>query len=152
MLFLDGNKHWQYLTNKRRGEFLATMTLREKFGRLNIMKSVLSLDETHSGLERSFKAATKLRRELPMDIQMESIPLGKLSSLAEDIHVKTREASQNTDLDMQELVGIDKALQTIHGELVNNTSKLTEINKRIKRDSKKLKELEDDPNYSEEQR
>ena len=53
---------------------------------------------------------------------------------------------------MQELVGIHKALQTIHGELVNNTSKLTEINKRIKRDSKKLKELQDDPTYSEEQR
>ena len=53
---------------------------------------------------------------------------------------------------MQELVGIDKALQTIHGELVNNNSKLTEINKRIKRDSKRLKELEDDPTYSDKQR
>ena len=44
------------------------------------------------------------------------------------------------------------ALQTIHGELVNNTSKLTEVNERIKRDRKKLKEVEDDPTYSEEQR
>ena len=78
--FLDGNKHWQYLTNKRRGEFLATKTLREKFGGLNVMKSVLSLDETHSGLERSFNTATKLRRELPTDIEMESIPLGELTS------------------------------------------------------------------------
>ena len=31
---------------------------------------------------------------------MESVPLMKPSSLAEDILVKTREASQNTDLDM----------------------------------------------------
>ena len=38
--FLDGNSHWQSLTNKRTGEFLAAKTLREKFGRLNIMKSV----------------------------------------------------------------------------------------------------------------
>ena len=44
------------------------------------------------------------------------------------------------------------ALQTIHGELVNNTSKLTEINERIKRDRKKLNQVEDDPIYSEEQR
>ena len=35
---------------------------------------------------------------------MERIPLKELSSLVEDIHVKTREASQNTDLDMRELV------------------------------------------------
>ena len=30
LLFLDGNKHWQYLTNKRTGEFLAVKTIRKK--------------------------------------------------------------------------------------------------------------------------
>ena len=105
-----------------------------------------------SALERSFKAATKLMRELPTDIEMESIPLEGISSLVEDIHVKTREASQNTDLDMKEFLGIDKALQSIHGELLNNASKLKEINKRIKRDIKKLQEVENDPTYSDEQR
>ena len=60
------------------------------------------------------------------------MPLQELSSLVENIHVKTREASQNIDLDMQEFLGIDKALQIIQGELLNNTSKLTEVNKRIK--------------------
>ena len=44
---------------------------------------------------------------------MESIPLEELSSLVEDIHGKTREASQNTDLDMPESLGTDKALQNI---------------------------------------
>ena len=39
---------------------------------------------------------------------------------------------------MREFLGIDKTLQSIQGELLNNTSKLTEINKRIKRDTKKL--------------
>ena len=43
----------------------------------------------------------------------------ELSSLAKDIHVKTWEASQNIDLDMRELLGIDKVLQTIQCELVN---------------------------------
>ena len=116
------------------------------------MKSVLSLDKTPPTLVRSFKDATKLNRELTTDLEMESIPLEDLSSLAEDIHVKKREASQNTELDMQEFLGIDKALQSIQGELLNNTSKLTEIDKRIKRDTKKLEEVENDPTYSDEQR
>ena len=58
------------------------------------MKSVVSLDETPSALERSFKAATKLMRELPTDIEIESITLEGISSLVEDINVKTRGASQ----------------------------------------------------------
>ena len=58
---------------------------------------------------------------------MESIPLEDLLSLVEDIQVKTLGASRNTDLDMQESLGIDWALQSIQGERLNNTSKLTEI-------------------------
>ena len=53
---------------------------------------------------------------------------------------------------MQEYLGINKALQSIRGEPLNNTSKLTEINKCIKRDTKKLEELENDPVYSDEKR
>ena len=53
---------------------------------------------------------------------------------------------------MREFLGIDKALQSIQGELLNNTSKLTEINKSIKRDTKKLEEVGNDPTYSDEQR
>ena len=152
MLFFDGNQ-LQSLTNKGTGEFLGPKTLREKFGGLNIMKSVLSLDETPSALERLVKAATKLKSELPTDLQMESMPLGEFSSLAEEIHVKTQEASQNTDLDVREFdKEIDKALQSIQGELVNNTSKLTEIDRRIERDTKKLQEVENDPTYTDEQR
>ena len=65
------------------------------------MKSVLTLDETSPALKRCFNAVTKLRRELQMDIEIESIPLMELLSLVEDIHVKTPEASQNTNLDMR---------------------------------------------------
>ena len=72
---------------------------------------------------------------------MESIPLKELLSFAENSHVKARGASQNTDLDMREFLGINKALQSIQGELLNNTSKLTEIDKRIKRDTKKTEEV-----------
>ena len=83
---------------------------------------------------------------------MESIPLEKLSSLAEDIHINTREASQNTDHDMRKFLGIHKALQSIQGDLLNNTSNLTEINKSIKRDTKKLEEVEAAHTYSDEKR
>ena len=54
LLFLNGNNDWQYLTNKRTGDFLAGETLREKFDGLNIMKSLLCLDETPSALEKTF--------------------------------------------------------------------------------------------------
>ena len=53
---------------------------------------------------------------------------------------------------MREFLGINKALQNIQGELLNNTSKLTEINKHIKGDTKKLEEVENDPTYFDEQR
>ena len=52
---------------------------------------------------------------------------------------------------MREFLGINKVLQSIQGKLLNNTSKLTDINKRNKRDTKKLKEVENDPTYSDEQ-
>ena len=83
---------------------------------------------------------------------MKGIPVEELSSLAEDIHVKTREALQNTDPGKREFLGIDKALQNIKGELLNKTSKLTETDKRIKRDTKKLEEVENDPIYSDDQK
>ena len=80
------------------------------------MKSFLSLGELPSELERYFKAATKLGHKLPTDIEMESIPLKELSSLVEDINVKTRETWENIDLDMREFLGINKTLQNIKGE------------------------------------
>ena len=148
--FYNGDR-WVPLT-KQTGEFFATKTLRDRFGEVNTTKNFLDVDKTPPALERSFRVATKLKGKLPTDLEMESIPLEELSSLVKDIHVKTRKALQNTDLDMREFLGIDKALQSIHGELLNNTSKLTEINKHIKKDTKKLEEVESDPTYTDEQR
>ena len=53
---------------------------------------------------------------------------------------------------MLESLGIDKALQSIQDEPASNTSKLTKTDKCITEDSKKLKEVEYGPTYSEEQR
>ena len=43
---------------------------------------------------------------------MENITLMEPLSLDKDIHVKAREASQNSSLDMREFFRIDKALQS----------------------------------------
>ena len=85
--FYNGDK-WVSLA-KKTGKFLATKTLRDRFGELKAMKNFLGIVETPAALERSFKVTTKLRCELPTDIEMVSMPLMELSSLAEDIHVKT---------------------------------------------------------------
>ena len=103
---------WVCLT-KQTGELFAPKSLRDKLGGLSTMKHFLGIDKTSPALERSFKAATKLKAGIPTDIEMKSIPLKDLSSLVEGIHVKTREASQNADPDMREFLGIDKALQNI---------------------------------------
>ena len=70
-----------------------------------------------------------------MDIRF--VAIMEISSLPEDINVKTREASQNTNLDMRDFLGIDKALWTIQSEMLNITSKLMEIDEYIKRLQKK---------------
>ena len=134
------------------GNFFAPKTLRNRFGEVNTMKNFLCIDRTPPALKRSISAASKFKSELPTDLQMESKPVNEFSYLVENIHVKTREASQNLDLDMRTFLGIDKALQSIQGELLNNTSKLTEIDKRIQSHTKMLEEVKNDPTYSNEQR
>ena len=47
------------------------------------------------------------------------------------MHVATKEAATNTDLDMEEFLGIDKALRRVQGEIINNTAKLSELDKQL---------------------
>ena len=152
LLWYNG-ENWVSLTNQRTGEFLAVSKLKTKFGGLTPMKNFLNLEQTPRSIDRSIKAANLLKSEIPTQSDIENIPLFDLSSVVEDIRIKTREASQNTDLDMREFLGISKALQSINGELRNNTAKLSELDKRIKRDTAKLQEIEDNPEgFSEEQK
>ena len=57
------------------------------------MKNFLSIDRTPSFARKSISAASKLKSELPTDLEMESIPPMELLSLVEDIYVKTQKAS-----------------------------------------------------------
>ena len=52
------------------------------------MKNFQGIHEAPPVIERSFKAATKLKFELPTDKRWKLTPM-KLLSLAEDIHAKT---------------------------------------------------------------
>ena len=94
---------WVLLT-KQTGEFFAPKTLRDRFGGVNAMKNFLGVDKTF--LKRSFRGATKLKVELPTDLEMDSIPLEELSSLVENINAERRETQQNTTLDMREFLGM----------------------------------------------
>ena len=79
-----------------------------------------------------------------------AIPLQDLGKIAEQVHVLTREAATNTELDMREFLGIDKALRSFKGKIVNNLAKLSEVDKQLNRDQEKLEEIKDDFSYSDE--
>ena len=78
------NGDWWVPLTKQTGESFAPKTIRDWLGGLNTMKIFLGIDKTPLALEKSFKAATKLKTGLPKDLEMESIPLKKLSSLEGD--------------------------------------------------------------------
>ena len=64
----------------------------------------------------------------PTDLEMEDLTPKQLEDVVRKV---TRTISTNTDLDMREFLGIDKALTRITGELKNNVSKLTEIDEPV---------------------
>ena len=109
--FYNGDR-WVPLT-KQTGEIFAPKTLRDKFGGVNTMKNFSGIHRTPPALERALGAASKPKSELPKDLEMESIPIEELSSLVEDIHVKTREASKNFFYSW--MAGVAKAQKTSRG-------------------------------------
>ena len=84
--FYNGDR-WVPLTKQT--EFFAPKTLRDRFGGVNTMKNFLGVDKMPPALQRSFKAATKLKGKFPTDLVMESILIEEHSSLVGDIHAKT---------------------------------------------------------------
>ena len=147
--FYNG-EDWVSLTNKRNGKFLSKITIRNKFGGIERMKRILTIEGDIPDFNKSVTFAKKLQEQLPTDLEMEDIPLLDLGNLAEQVHIATREAATNTDLDMREFLGIDKALRRVQGEIINNTAKLSELDKKLARDREKLDEIKNDPLYSEE--
>ena len=72
---------WQ---NKR---LRSLKTLNDRFRGHSPLKQFLKIDETAP--EQYFKAAAQIKHDLPTHIEMETIPVKKLSFLAEDFYVQT---------------------------------------------------------------
>ncbi|XP_066913827.1 synaptonemal complex protein 1-like [Clytia hemisphaerica] len=120
---------------KSNGEFLAESTLRSRLG-AHLAQRLLGI-ETSKAAKSRFKSMLK---KLPTEIEMEDLTPQRLEEvLREVVSVAT-----NTDLDTREFDGIDNALTRMKGELLNNTSKLSEIDKHIEREQKKLKDIDED--------
>ena len=122
---------------KANGEFLAESTMRTRLG-ASLARSLLGIETPASVRSRS----RVLSQEIPTELEMDDLTPQRLEEVIDEI---TKDISTNTDLDMREFLGIDKALTRIQGELANNTGKLTEIDKHITREQKKLAEIEASP-------
>ena len=126
---------------KSNGEFYAASTMRTRLG-LSLARSLLGI-ETPASVKTHSRV---LMQEIPTEIEMNELTPQRLEEVIDEV---TRSIGTNTDLDMREFLGIDKALTRISGELANNVSKLTEIDEHLKREHTKLDEIKDDPSYSE---
>ena len=82
---------------KKTCNFFAPKTLKNRYGILSTVNKFVGTDETPPMSEQSFKALTKIKCELPTDIELETSPLMEISSSTGDIDVKTEEASQFND-------------------------------------------------------
>ena len=134
------------LTNIYNNEALALSTIARKIG----VKAVREeLGFTEYGLKLSAKdttAARKANEDLSViSTEAETVEMrdlgataGKASSIVETMETAFSDA--DASLPLREIRGLDKALQTIRGELVNNLAKLTELDNHITREQNKLDE------------
>ena len=114
---------------KANGEFLAESTMRTRLG-ASLARSLLGIETPASVRSRS----RVLSQEIPTELEMNDLSPERLEEVIAEV---TREMSTNTDLDMREFDGIDKALTRIKGELENNAGKLAEIDEHLEREKKK---------------
>ena len=124
--------------SKSNGEFLAESTMRNRLG-ASLARSLLGI-ETPSSSKSYSRVLLK-----DLDIEMDELPPQRLEEVINDCLAVMTSAGTNTDLDMREFEGIDKALTRIQGELANNAGKLTELDDHLKRERGKLAEIETSP-------
>ena len=142
------NGDWVNLTDKRTGEWLSDATIKQRLGGESGMIRNLGLEETPDRFKRQKQAAKKLNRLVPTDLEMESLSLEDLSKSVVDVE---HELKTDEDLlPMRELLGLDKALRRIQGELANNMAKLGKLDEHVEHETKKLRDAENDSGLSEE--
>ena len=121
--------------SKSNGTFLAESTMRTRLG-ASLARSLLGI-ETPSSSKSYSRVLLK-----DLDIEMDELPPQRLEEVINEV---MNSVGINTDFDMREFDGIDKALTRIQGELANNAGKLTEIDGHITREQGKLAEIETSP-------
>ena len=117
------------------GELLAASTLRTRLG-ASRARSLL-------GIETPERTGSRSRIiQIPTELEMDDLTPQRVEEVINEV---MNSVSTNTDLDMREFLGIDKALTRIQGELANNAGKLTELDEHLKREQGKLAEIETSP-------
>lgn len=113
---------------------------RETFQALITTRNQITRTE---GIElRGISTTTDVQNTLKVATEMETNLDTALKEITTDA---TDEVGTQTEgLNLRELQGLDKALQRIRGELVNNLAKLTDIDKDIAKEKKKLQQATDD--------
>jgi len=128
------------LTNSRSGKFLKASGIRGRLG-ASLVRNLLNIT-----LKKD-KAQARKRLD-SVDIEMNELSTDqKIETIEEVLPISV---AVNTDLDMREFLGINKALTRIKRELENNAAKLSELDKHLEKEHKKLKEIEDNPEYDDE--
>ena len=120
---------------KSNGELLAASTMRTRLG-ASLARELLGIETPSSARSRS----RVLLKDL--DIEMDELPPQRLEEVINEV---MNSIGTNTDLDMREFEGIDKALTRIQGELANNAGKLTALDEHLKREQGKFAEIETSP-------
>lgn len=132
---------WVVLTSGRDPtKVLATGTIK-KYGGVQLVRALGLIPELGP---KATAALQKAAEEIPVDSQLEYIPLRDLSTAAKEAEATVKELVAGTpELPLCELIGLDQALQRTRGGLVNNLAKLTALDDHIAMEQRKLGEAGD---------
>jgi len=128
--FLDTKGEWVSLNDKRTGRWLADSTLLKRLGGEKALVHNLGLDNTPSRIEQAKKAVKALNDALPTQREVDAVPLENLPKLTLDLERELRRNSEDI-FPMRELLGLDRALQSVRGEMKNNLAKLSDVDHKI---------------------
>ena len=153
LYWLVGDKEIRLSAKKGGATFLSLNSLAKEYGSGGTLaiRQYLNLPEYNTSLsQKAISVLQNTRNNLP---EIEEIPLQDLSHTTDEIEtsLKTVETEfshvgiqSEAGLTLRELQGLDKALQSIRGELTNNLAKLSDIDKDIAKEKQKLQEAGDD--------
>jgi len=140
-----GQGDWVNLTNKRTGEFLKVSSLKNAFGGSIAMQSMLGLEITPPQVEKSLSQVRSVLDRTPTELEMQEMSNEQLIDKIPEIQQLTRDIETNTDFDddqnMRDIKGLNKALQTLRGELKIGVAKLDYVDKQIEHQKGKIKAI-----------